>query len=236
MLVCSRGIVGNGGQALNSSYQRKAARTGRGQSAPQIGVRCVDRRPEGNAFSRYFDETGRGVALLGPDNNLVLANNLAQEILQPYIEARGRLRLPNEIAELKLQELVRAVATGGGEAVLPPPVTLELPAGGLTFDALSLPSWIRTSYPAAVAAVVVRSYSASGANPGDSLRHDYALTPSEIRVTRGILHGSSVSEIASEHSLSVGTVRQQLKSVFRKTGVNSQSQLVALLYKNTAYL
>jgi DNA-binding NarL/FixJ family response regulator len=46
---------------------------------------------------------------------------------------------------------------------------------------------------------------------------------------RGIAAGKTVDELAHEACLAVGTVRQQLKSVFNKTGVSRQAELVGIL-------
>jgi DNA-binding CsgD family transcriptional regulator len=57
----------------------------------------------------------------------------------------------------------------------------------------------------------------------------YDLTPAEARIARGIASGKTVNDLASEAGLAAGTVRQQLKSVFSKTGVSRQAELVGML-------
>ena len=57
----------------------------------------------------------------------------------------------------------------------------------------------------------------------------YALTPTELKVTVGLLAGNSPEEYAKQAGVSVSTIRSHLKSLFSKTGTNKQSQLVALL-------
>ncbi len=57
----------------------------------------------------------------------------------------------------------------------------------------------------------------------------FDLTRAEARVAQEITIGRSVEEVAASMGTTVATVRTQLKSVYRKTGVNRQSQLVALL-------
>ena len=58
----------------------------------------------------------------------------------------------------------------------------------------------------------------------------YALTPRERDVVRAIARGSSTPEIAAELFLSAHTVRDYIKSVFDKIGVNSRAELVAKLF------
>jgi DNA-binding CsgD family transcriptional regulator len=61
----------------------------------------------------------------------------------------------------------------------------------------------------------------------------FDLTPAEARVARGIAAGKTVDDLAYETGLAVGTVRQQLKSVFNKTGVSRQAELVGILVGGT---
>lgn len=55
------------------------------------------------------------------------------------------------------------------------------------------------------------------------------LTGAEARVAGLIAQGRRPAEIAEEIELSVHTVRHHIKSIYRKTGVHSQSQLTALV-------
>jgi DNA-binding CsgD family transcriptional regulator len=57
----------------------------------------------------------------------------------------------------------------------------------------------------------------------------FQLTPTEARVVGRLLQGESVKEIARAQDVATNTIRMQLKSVFAKTGVNRQAQLVSLL-------
>jgi DNA-binding CsgD family transcriptional regulator len=63
----------------------------------------------------------------------------------------------------------------------------------------------------------------------DNLVSVYSLTPSEAQVAISLANGHSIDEIAVRSSHSSHTIRSQLKSVFRKTGVSRQSELIKLL-------
>jgi len=63
----------------------------------------------------------------------------------------------------------------------------------------------------------------------DSLVSVYSLTPSEAQVAISLANGHSIDQIASNSNHSAHTIRSQLKSVFRKTGVSRQSELIKLL-------
>lgn len=59
----------------------------------------------------------------------------------------------------------------------------------------------------------------------------FHLSPAEGRLAIGLLKGSSPAEYARQSRVAVATIRSQLHSMFSKTGVRRQSQLVALLAK-----
>jgi DNA-binding CsgD family transcriptional regulator len=56
-----------------------------------------------------------------------------------------------------------------------------------------------------------------------------ALTSRERQIVVQLLDGSRTALIAEEFRISVNTVRNHLRSIFRKLGVNSQAQLVRAL-------
>jgi DNA-binding CsgD family transcriptional regulator len=57
----------------------------------------------------------------------------------------------------------------------------------------------------------------------------YSLTPSEAQVAISIANGHSIDDIARTSNHSAHTIRSQLKSTFKKTGVSRQSELIKLL-------
>lgn len=63
----------------------------------------------------------------------------------------------------------------------------------------------------------------------ESLVSVYNLTPSEAQVAISLANGHSIDEIANSSHHSTHTIRSQLKSVFRKTGVSRQSELIKML-------
>ena len=65
--------------------------------------------------------------------------------------------------------------------------------------------------------------------PDGVLRALYGLTPAETEIANGLLTGYTLEEIAGLRKVSVGTARQQLKSIMTKTSVRRQSDLVKLL-------
>jgi DNA-binding CsgD family transcriptional regulator len=68
----------------------------------------------------------------------------------------------------------------------------------------------------------------------DILRTLFGLTPAECRVALLLGDGLAPKEIAGMIGVSVETVRSQMKSIFSKTNVKRQSELVRVLLNNSA--
>ncbi|MBM1169651.1 helix-turn-helix transcriptional regulator [Microvirga arabica] len=65
--------------------------------------------------------------------------------------------------------------------------------------------------------------------PVERLTQVFGLTPAEARVAAALSQGDRLEEIAASGSVSVGTVRSQLKAIFAKTGATTQAVLVGLV-------
>ena len=63
----------------------------------------------------------------------------------------------------------------------------------------------------------------------DMLAALFRLSRAEARLSIGLLKGLSAAECAEQSGVGVATIRSQLHSIFSKTGVRRQAQLVALL-------
>jgi DNA-binding CsgD family transcriptional regulator len=77
--------------------------------------------------------------------------------------------------------------------------------------------------------ILMISHAANACVPSaDLLRLLFDLTPMEARVTRHLLCGGTLGDVATLQ-ISEGTARTHLKAVFLKTGVSRQSELMRLL-------
>ena len=62
----------------------------------------------------------------------------------------------------------------------------------------------------------------------EQLAAAYRLTRAESRVALHIIEGGDIASYARQAGVSAGTARTQLKSVFAKTGVSRQGELIKL--------
>lgn len=81
----------------------------------------------------------------------------------------------------------------------------------------------------ATAAVFVRKRVREAPAPIETLSRLYQLTSSETKVVDALLKGGSIKDMADVLGLSQATVKTHLQKIFQKTGVNRQTELVALL-------
>lgn len=81
------------------------------------------------------------------------------------------------------------------------------------------------------------SDSASGHNiPAEALSSLYGLSPAEANVAISLANGLSVNHIAAQNSVSLETVRSQLKAIFSKLGVSKQQDVIRILLGSAAQI
>ena len=67
--------------------------------------------------------------------------------------------------------------------------------------------------------------------PEVNLRTVFRLTEAEARLATQLALGESLENLADQFGIAKETARSQLKSIFTKTGVHRQAELVAVLAK-----
>ena len=78
-----------------------------------------------------------------------------------------------------------------------------------------------------ITVILSRRQGRAGIDKGDALKA-YGLSPRELEVALLISRGSSYREAADTLCISLATVQSHIKSIYRKTGVNSKIELVNL--------
>ncbi|MEM9256803.1 MAG: helix-turn-helix transcriptional regulator [Pseudomonadota bacterium] len=86
------------------------------------------------------------------------------------------------------------------------------------------------------AAVFISDPELQESTSGQILSELFDLTPAEANVATLLARGLSLAEVSDAHGISQHTVRAQLKSIFAKTGVSRQAELVRLVLKSVAAL
>jgi DNA-binding CsgD family transcriptional regulator len=103
------------------------------------------------------------------------------------------------------------------------------PSGRLPYEVLISPisgGTLDLGPSGAAVGVFLHDPEARADAPLQWLRRLYSLTEAEALVMHALMGGETLAEIAVKFGKRVETVRTQLKSIFRKTGTESQSELV----------
>jgi DNA-binding CsgD family transcriptional regulator/PAS domain-containing protein len=195
-----------------------------------LDVRAIER----THLAKALDALRCAVLLVDARGKIVHANRTATEMLREanfVLDQRGVLKAGLASAAAELGHAIRlaaeehfeigktglAVRLSGDDATPVLAHVLPLAAGDL-----------RDRFErAAVAAVFIRSKDDARDN-AELLATTYELTPSETRVLACLLAGRNLAEAASELRIGVATVRTHLDSIFGKTGVSRQQDLLLL--------
>lgn len=196
-------------------------------------------RVQQDALVMGLDRLVIGLLLCDQNSRIVYINPTAKAI----IEAHPALALGEEGLSLyhadddkNLHSTIRNIALNDSEdswkqsvaiAVTHPDVDAPLPLLVTPIHAQMLTS--NLDYEGAQVAVFLSDPNSKQPISVNNLVSVYGLTPSEAQVAISIANGSSIATIAETTNHSAHTIRSQLKSTFRKTGVSRQSELIKLL-------
>ena len=86
------------------------------------------------------------------------------------------------------------------------------------------------------AAVFISDPDLQESTSGQVLGELFELTPAEANLATLLARGLSLAEVSTAQNISQHTARAQLKSIFSKTGVSRQAELVRLVLKSVASL
>ena len=178
-----------------------------------------------------------GIVLLLADGTVTSMNTEAGRILD---ENDGlSLKMDRMISANKTQTrllndmLDRVLETSGtSEGSHMAELSIDRPSGrralNLLFSGIDRHNfWLLDNPPAAV--TFISDPENSPASPAQALQAWYGLTPRESELAVSLLGGDDLARIAEEMSLTRSTVRSYLRSIFKKTETNRQSELVRLL-------
>lgn len=209
------------------------------QRAFKLHFRLAELKSRSDGVERALDMLSFGVIFFGEKGHIELMNRSASALISAQdglLAIRDGLRAEiQEESDLLRKTILEAVSAsigrglGSGGTVLvsrkaKPPLQLQIsPIRNPGFSGAK---------PIAAVAFVKDPLRQQRLTP-DSLRVVFGLTPAESRVALLLGDGLSPRKIAEMIGVSEHTVRSQIKSVFSKTGVRRQAELVRLLFGNS---
>jgi DNA-binding CsgD family transcriptional regulator len=174
-------------------------------------------------------------AMLVDATGRVLFCNAAAEAVLRHDEGinvqQGHLRAARSSEDSRLQALIADAASTfgrtGGEMLM------ERPAGQQPIVLLISPIGPMTAHglpPITAGALVLFNDPARQARqPAKRLQALFGLTKAEAMLAQALLDGHRLTEIADTRRVSIETVRTQLQSLLKKTGVTRQADLMRIL-------
>lgn len=180
------------------------------------------------------------VALVDDERRLLNANPAGREFLErgsTLIENDGRLycrRKENDNALFIALRDLRLAADTSSKDVPTDKIFLQVRSSedepiGLCLYALRPESTLHAFGERSLAMLMIY-------DPHQKLGFDpfivaacFDLSPGEAKVAVALAEGMSAEEIAKKNRVAISTVRTQLKSVFSKTGVSRQAELVSMM-------
>ena len=208
-------------------------------------TRVIQQAVAPHEFERAIERIGAPALLLDLRGRVVAQNARARQLLEEQsalcIDASGQLRLHSPEAQQQMNRLLFKVSVAD-DFRLPDTIALEDSdlSQRLSLRIVPFREAAVEPDPAAVFAagdrpVMLACIEVEQADPeqraGQTLIGRFRLSQAECDLALGVCCGEQLGEIADRRQVSIHTVRNQLRSIFFKTGVGSQSQLVALVWR-----
>ncbi|MCI0600270.1 MAG: helix-turn-helix transcriptional regulator [Beijerinckiaceae bacterium] len=204
------------------------------QRAGQLAMRLRVARQEGLLDGlANFD---CGALLLDRRGKVVRMNAKAEAIMAPGIAVRaGTLTALARDCDKALQKLIGSVIARGplyqAEPIGAVPIARPGKPPLLVHGAPLARSAQDSIFQQARAVLMIVDPEAQLVPQAPVLRQVFGFTGAEASVAIAVSSGRDVDEIARMRGVTLGTLRNQLKTVFAKTGVRRQAELVALVLR-----
>jgi DNA-binding CsgD family transcriptional regulator len=199
---------------------------------------------ERDIYAGAVDQLSVATIILDEKRNLINTNALAAALLREGdgISLRGeRLHIEGRNTDRELQAALASVidAQRTGETSLVKALRVPRPQGrsalGLVVRPVPISEWGETQAGPS-AAVFISDPDQRDSASKHTLGELFSLTPAEANVAILLARGLSLAEVSQAQNISPHTARAQLKSIFAKTDVSRQAELVRMVIKSVASL
>ncbi|GHE49066.1 DNA-binding protein [Camelimonas fluminis] len=176
-----------------------------------------------------IEQLGLPACTLAADGSVIAANN-AFAGLEPCVSAGAfdRLALSDAAAQKQIYQALRD-SSAPGATPRPFPVKCSSPRGTIVLTVLPVTGNLRDIFTRATALLLVTPGARNLSQASELLEKLYGLTPTEARTACELASSMSIPEIARRHAVSVGTVRNHVKSTLAKADVRRQADLIAII-------
>lgn len=198
----------------------------------------------GALYARAMGRLAVGTVVLDESGQIIEQNLAAREVLARADGLKvvgNRLEASYPSINRELQQLIRKVLThrGAAGASLAEAMSVSRPSGqhslGLVVESVVSAEWAEgRGQPAAV--VYIRDAAGKSMTSVTAAKQLFNLTPSETALAMELANGLSLEEAAEALDIRRNTARAHLRSIFSKTGVRRQTELVRIMLNSVAAL
>jgi len=184
-----------------------------------------------NGALEAFELSSTGVVLINRMGEVFKANRTAERLLTGDVTIiKRRLTAKDKAATEKLDRALYELMWRRVGAALSPPVALTRDGRRplLAYPA-KLAAMTANALADCQAVVILVDPDDARVPPLDTLRVAFGLSEAESRLAAQLASGQALETAADQSGIAKETSRTQLKSIFAKTGVHRQAELVALL-------
>ena len=199
----------------------------------EIGnLSCVTGHASLSAVASSFDHIHQAVVAIDKTGRVIRANFAAEDMFGATVSITGgRLRLGDRQAAAEYRQFLQGLdCVPEGKALRVAPIVVRRDGGAsLLIEALPIDGAARSPFLHARALLLLKEIGRPAKSDWEVLNRAFGLTRAEVRLTARLANGELLSDIAEALEITKETARSRLKSVFRKTDVHRQGELVALL-------
>jgi DNA-binding CsgD family transcriptional regulator len=199
---------------------------------------------ERDIYAGAVDQLSVATIILDEKGRLLNTNALASALLKEGdgLSLRGKqLRIESRNTDRELQDALSSVirAQQAGETSVVKALRVPRPEGrsplGLVIRPVPVNEWAE-GQAGPCAAVFVSDPEQRDSASQQTLGELFGLTPAEANVAILLARGLSLADVSQVQNISPHTARAQLKSIFAKTGVSRQAELVRMIIRSVASL
>lgn len=207
----------------------------------ELARRMGSSEVERTLYSDVLDKLNVGVAIVDCSGRVANASAVARRFLSDRDGLQlqgGKIRAVNSMEDRELQGAIKAAAQRmpNGEAGPSRGLSLTKHSGARTLGVMIRPVSMGATSGNTGVAIYIRDCDLAPDVESEFVRQIFDLTPAEAAVTRRLTAGLSLEDAATSLDISRNTARAHLRSIFSKSGITRQTELVRLVLNSAVIL
>jgi DNA-binding CsgD family transcriptional regulator len=212
--------------------------------AIQLHARINNIESERDLYANAVDKLAVGTIILDEQGKILTTNTIAAQLLDDkdgLSQVNEQLHLVNHDQSTELQQLINNVLKkrDSSKPAMAEALRVSRPSGRADLGLVIKPVPVSTglvgqSRPCV--AIFISDPEQQSETSQQVITRLFGFTPAEAVLAMLLAQGLSLAEASTQQCISQHTARAQLKSVFSKTGVSRQAELVRLVVKSVANL